>query len=207
MVGLDATNISVLPAPKTIMQNLTVSTTTTTTLTFPTTVNAALIIDRFLQHCYYDYYSYYSRRGWLSRIVHPRIHPFFLGIFFVLPCIESYQKVDLRTITLGVPPQEVRQTIRLIFSYLVAARILVVFAMTSFHHYLLPFNSFVLYLLNILVRTWLNFCFFHFFPLLVVQLQKNLLFTTIYCSLLYLFLDLTVLLLYYWPLIKTAELQ
>ncbi len=30
------------------------------------------------------------------------------GIFFVLPCIESYQKVDLRTITLGVPPQEVK---------------------------------------------------------------------------------------------------
>jgi len=29
------------------------------------------------------------------------------GIFFVLPCIESYQRVDLRTITLGVPPQEV----------------------------------------------------------------------------------------------------
>ncbi len=34
---------------------------------------------------------------------------FFSGIFFVLPCIESYQKVDLRTITLGVPPQEVRK--------------------------------------------------------------------------------------------------
>ena len=34
----------------------------------------------------------------------------FQGIFFVLPCIESYQKVDLRTITLGVPPQEVRYT-------------------------------------------------------------------------------------------------
>ena len=31
----------------------------------------------------------------------------FLGIFFVLPCIETYQKVDLRTITLDVPPQEV----------------------------------------------------------------------------------------------------
>ena len=30
------------------------------------------------------------------------------GIFFVLPCIESYQRVDLRTITLGVPPQEVK---------------------------------------------------------------------------------------------------
>ena len=30
-----------------------------------------------------------------------------LGLFFVLPCIENYQKVDLRTITLDVPPQEV----------------------------------------------------------------------------------------------------
>ena len=32
----------------------------------------------------------------------------FVGLFIVLPCIESYKKVDLRTITLGVPPQEVR---------------------------------------------------------------------------------------------------
>ena len=31
----------------------------------------------------------------------------FSGIFFILPCIEAYQKVDLRTITLDVPPQEV----------------------------------------------------------------------------------------------------
>ena len=46
-----------------------------------------------------------------------RVYIFFLnsvllthpGIFFVLPCIESYQKVDLRTITLDVPPQEVIQ--------------------------------------------------------------------------------------------------
>merc|ERR1712142_1149432 len=29
------------------------------------------------------------------------------GIFFVLPCIESYRKVDLRTVSFGVPPQEV----------------------------------------------------------------------------------------------------
>ena len=35
-----------------------------------------------------------------------------LGIFFVLPCIESYQKVDLRTITLSVPPQEVSFAIK-----------------------------------------------------------------------------------------------
>merc|ERR1719210_945892 len=29
------------------------------------------------------------------------------GIFFVLPCIETYSKVDLRTVTFDVPPQEV----------------------------------------------------------------------------------------------------
>ena len=29
------------------------------------------------------------------------------GIFFVLPCIESYTKVDLRTVSFDVPPQQV----------------------------------------------------------------------------------------------------
>lgn len=29
------------------------------------------------------------------------------GIFFVLPCIEGYTKVDLRTVSFDVPPQEV----------------------------------------------------------------------------------------------------
>ncbi|XP_015789153.1 band 7 protein AGAP004871 [Tetranychus urticae] len=29
------------------------------------------------------------------------------GIFFVIPCIDSYTKVDLRTVTFDVPPQEV----------------------------------------------------------------------------------------------------
>uniref|UniRef100_A0AAF5PMU2 Band 7 domain-containing protein n=1 Tax=Wuchereria bancrofti TaxID=6293 RepID=A0AAF5PMU2_WUCBA len=29
------------------------------------------------------------------------------GIFFVLPCIESYAKVDLRTVSFNVPPQEI----------------------------------------------------------------------------------------------------
>ena len=31
-----------------------------------------------------------------------------VGIFFVLPCIESYTKVDLSTVSFDVPPQEVR---------------------------------------------------------------------------------------------------
>lgn len=29
------------------------------------------------------------------------------GIFFVLPCVDSYTKVDLRTVSFDVPPQEV----------------------------------------------------------------------------------------------------
>ena len=40
-------------------------------------------------------------------IFSPFFYSFLLGLFFVLPCIENYQKVDLRTITLDVPPQEV----------------------------------------------------------------------------------------------------
>ena len=30
------------------------------------------------------------------------------GLFFVMPCIDTYQKVDLRTVSFDVPPQEVR---------------------------------------------------------------------------------------------------
>lgn len=29
------------------------------------------------------------------------------GLFFVLPCIDTYRKVDLRTVSFNVPPQEV----------------------------------------------------------------------------------------------------
>ena len=32
---------------------------------------------------------------------------YFSGLFFILPCIDSYQKVDLRTVSFDVPPQEV----------------------------------------------------------------------------------------------------
>lgn len=30
------------------------------------------------------------------------------GIFFILPCIETYTKVDLRTGVFDIPPQEVK---------------------------------------------------------------------------------------------------
>ncbi|OTF81591.1 hypothetical protein BLA29_014846 [Euroglyphus maynei] len=29
------------------------------------------------------------------------------GLFFILPCIDDYSVVDLRTITYDIPPQEV----------------------------------------------------------------------------------------------------
>lgn len=29
------------------------------------------------------------------------------GIFFIVPCIDSYRKVDLRVLSFEVPPQEV----------------------------------------------------------------------------------------------------
>ena len=29
------------------------------------------------------------------------------GIFFVIPCVDSYKRVDLRTVSFDVPPQEV----------------------------------------------------------------------------------------------------
>ena len=30
------------------------------------------------------------------------------GLFFIMPCIDSYKKVDLRTVSFDVPPQEAR---------------------------------------------------------------------------------------------------
>lgn len=39
--------------------------------------------------------------------------PFFpsfesVGIFFILPCTDSFVKVDLRTVSFDIPPQEVK---------------------------------------------------------------------------------------------------
>ena len=32
------------------------------------------------------------------------------GLFFIMPCIDSYKKVDLRTVSFDVPPQEVSRS-------------------------------------------------------------------------------------------------
>ena len=29
------------------------------------------------------------------------------GIFFILPCVDNFTKVDLRTVSFAVPPQEI----------------------------------------------------------------------------------------------------
>lgn len=33
---------------------------------------------------------------------------FVAGLFFILPCTDSFIKVDMRTISFDIPPQEVR---------------------------------------------------------------------------------------------------
>ena len=33
----------------------------------------------------------------------------FVGLFFIIPCMDSYTKVDLRTVSFDVPPQEVSE--------------------------------------------------------------------------------------------------
>ena len=38
------------------------------------------------------------------------------GIFFIIPCIDTYRKVDLRTVSFDVPPQEVIKMI-IVFQY------------------------------------------------------------------------------------------
>ena len=29
------------------------------------------------------------------------------GVFFIIPCVDIYQKIDMRTATYEIPPQEV----------------------------------------------------------------------------------------------------
>ena len=35
------------------------------------------------------------------------------GVFFVIPCVDVYEKIDLRTATYEIPPQEVNSSIQL----------------------------------------------------------------------------------------------
>ena len=31
------------------------------------------------------------------------------GVFFIIPCVDTYEKTDMRTATYEIPPQEVRK--------------------------------------------------------------------------------------------------
>ena len=44
------------------------------------------------------------------------------GLFFVMPCVDSYKKVDLRTVSFDVPPQEVNSFDLLVVSGLKKSR-------------------------------------------------------------------------------------
>ena len=35
------------------------------------------------------------------------------GVFFIIPCLDVYQKIDMRTATYDVPPQEVKHSLAL----------------------------------------------------------------------------------------------
>jgi erythrocyte band 7 integral membrane protein len=87
------------------------------------------------------------------------------GIFFIVPCIDTYRKIDLRTVSFDVPPQEVSTRFQpfVFFFFLVyfiqkicASPIIFIIlgdASASFHLPLLSFeerndSSFVSYFLN-----------------------------------------------------------
>ena len=38
------------------------------------------------------------------------------GVFFIIPCLDIYEKIDMRTVTYDVPPQEVAADIELTMS-------------------------------------------------------------------------------------------
>lgn len=48
---------------------------------------------------------------------------FCAGLFFILPCIDSYQKVDLRTVSFDVPPQEVLTVLSRLYDLLFEERV------------------------------------------------------------------------------------
>ena len=33
------------------------------------------------------------------------------GVFFIIPCVDTYVKIDMRSMTFEIPPQEVRMSI------------------------------------------------------------------------------------------------
>ncbi len=60
--------------------------------------------------------------GWCQAVQKGQVSAFFCrpslfflhaGIFFIVPCIDTYRKVDLRVVSFDVPPQEVHIIIRL----------------------------------------------------------------------------------------------
>ena len=40
------------------------------------------------------------------------------GVFFVIPCVDVYEKIDMRSQTFEIPPQEVKNIKLTIFLYL-----------------------------------------------------------------------------------------
>lgn len=98
-----------------------------------------------------------QRAWWLCRIKNSRFYTFsFLlclysvsGIFFILPCIDAYARVDLRTRTYDIPPQEVRfHTYKIFFIFIY---ILLLYNVFFVFFFLLNVRN-----LRVCVRTFFN---------------------------------------------------
>ena len=81
-----------------------------------------------------------------------------LGLFFVLPCIENYQKVDLRTITLDVPPQEVTRAESCNYSC-------ALYRLSQLYYYYCYCSIYLLFPINLFSNTvgfyFIHYCYHH----------------------------------------------
>jgi SPFH domain / Band 7 family len=67
------------------------------------TVSVNKLIRYRLSNVSSDFYMHISN-SLVTCISTNRLGP---GLFFILPCVDTYSKVDLRTVTFDVPPQEI----------------------------------------------------------------------------------------------------
>ena len=67
----------------------------------------------FIDHLVWKSSSFYKRvlEKFKDAWIYFPYYSILLKVFFIIPCIDIYEKIDLRTQTYDVPPQEVRMKI------------------------------------------------------------------------------------------------
>ena len=74
-----------------------------------------------------------------------RVLVLLIGLFFIVPCTDTYTKVDLRTVSFDVPPQEVNRRVYSLYFVIISERVDIV------HIVLRDFSFFIL---CTLLRCW-----------------------------------------------------